>query len=99
MKHQESFIEVYLNQCVSVITNDGKVIVGILRGYDFNTNIVLSECHERVFSNREGVRPVQLGIYLIRGDNVAVIGLVDETLDSEIDYSSLLASPLSAIQH
>ena len=35
---------------ISVITNDGRSIVGILRGYDQATNIVLDECHERVYS-------------------------------------------------
>ena len=40
---------------VSVITNDGRNIIGILRGYDQTTNVVLEECHERVYSST--VRP------------------------------------------
>lgn len=68
-----SLLNDYLEQCVNVITNDGKVIVGMLRGYDSTANLVLSECHERVFSINEGVQPIQLGLYLVRGDNVYVI--------------------------
>lgn len=68
-----SLLNDYLEQCVNVITNDGKVIVGMLRGYDSTTNLVLSECHERVFSTTEAVQPIQLGLYLVRGDNVYVI--------------------------
>jgi len=40
---------------VSVITNDGRNIVGILRGYDQTTNLIMEECHERVYSTT--VRP------------------------------------------
>ena len=37
---------------VSIITNDGRNFVGVLRGYDGTTNIILDECHERVFSTQ-----------------------------------------------
>jgi hypothetical protein len=35
---------------VSIITNDGRNIVGILRGFDVTTNLILESCHERVYS-------------------------------------------------
>ena len=38
---------------VAVITNDGRNIVGLLRGYDQATNLILDECHERVYSTKE----------------------------------------------
>lgn len=37
---------------VSVITNDGRNIVGILRGFDVTTNLILEDCHERVYSSK-----------------------------------------------
>ena len=37
---------------VSVITNDGRNIVGILRGFDVTTNLLLEDCHERVYSSK-----------------------------------------------
>jgi small nuclear ribonucleoprotein (snRNP)-like protein len=37
---------------VSVITNDGRNIIGVLRGYDQTTNLILDECHERVYSTK-----------------------------------------------
>jgi len=33
-------------------------------------NVVLSHCHERIFSLDAAVNVVQLGVYLVRGDNV-----------------------------
>ena len=35
---------------IAVVTNDGRNIVGVLRGYDQQTNMILDECHERVYS-------------------------------------------------
>merc|ERR1712130_321839 len=58
---------------VEIITNDGRVVVGILKGLDQVVNVVLANTEERVFT-AEGVDRQPLGLYLIRGDNVAIIG-------------------------
>lgn len=42
----------------------------MLKGFDHVTNIVLSECKERVFSQEAGVETVDLGLYIVRGDNM-----------------------------
>ena len=57
---------------VCVITNDGRHIVGVLRGYDQVTNVILEDCHERVYSSERAVERAPLGLYVIRGDNVCV---------------------------
>lgn len=43
---------------------------GRLRGFDQTTNVILEECHERVFTEHAGVEQVPLGLYIIRGDNM-----------------------------
>jgi len=63
-----------------------------LRGFDQLINVILDECHERVYS-ATGIERVVLGLYIIRGDNVAVIGEIDEALDKRIDFSSVKAEP------
>ena len=55
---------------ISVITNDGRNIIGILRGFDQTTNLILEECFERVYSEDSGVEQAVLGLYIIRGDNM-----------------------------
>lgn len=55
-----------------MITNDGRNIIGNLRGFDQVTNLVLDECHERIFSPDRGVEQEVLGLYVIRGDNMYV---------------------------
>ncbi len=44
---------------VSVITNDGRNIVGVLRGFDQTNNLILDECHERVYSTKVRARRVR----------------------------------------
>jgi U6 snRNA-associated Sm-like protein LSm8 len=99
MSGKETGLEPFVDQPISVITNDGRNIVGILKGFDQATNLILDESHERVYSTTEGVEQLVLGLYIIRGDNVAVVGELDEELDSNLDLSQIKAEPLKAIAH
>ncbi|XP_047044841.1 sm-like protein LSM8 [Lolium rigidum] len=92
-------LESLVDQVISVITNDGRNIVGTLRGFDQATNIILDESHERVYSTKEGVQQLVLGLYIIRGDNISVVGEVDEDLDAALDMSKLRAQPLKPVIH
>ncbi|GAB2218875.1 hypothetical protein Drorol1_Dr00002107 [Drosera rotundifolia] len=47
-------LEPLVDQMISVITNDGRHIVGMLRGFDQATNLILDESHERVYSTQVG---------------------------------------------
>ncbi|XP_020585045.1 sm-like protein LSM8 isoform X3 [Phalaenopsis equestris] len=91
-------LESLVDQTISVITNDGRNIVGILKGFDQATNIILDESHERVYSTKEGVQQLVLGLYIIRGDNI-VVGELDEELDANLDLSKLRAHPLKPVIH
>ena len=84
---------------ISVVTNDGRVIVGVLRGYDQATNVILDESHERVFSSKAGVESVVLGLQIIRGDNIAVVGELDAERDASLDLAKIQAAPLKAVVH
>lgn len=87
------------DQAVSVITSDGKVIVGTLKGIEKNANIILDDSHERVFSLDHGVEKHQLGLCVIRGENVALIGEVDRETDRSLDLSKCKARPLKPVVH
>ena len=45
------------------------MILGLLKGFDQTVNLVLDDSVERVFTIN-GVEEVNLGVYIIRGDNV-----------------------------
>mmetsp|Transcript_49374 Transcript_49374/g.130120 ORF Transcript_49374/g.130120 Transcript_49374/m.130120 type:complete len:100 (-) Transcript_49374:68-367(-) len=95
--HKE--LQELLNSQVSVITNDGRILLGILKGLDQKLNVILESCAERVFSKDSGVEQVELGLYIVRGDNIAVVGEVDVDLDSITDWTNLHADPLKHIVH
>ncbi len=57
----------YVDRVISIITNDGRNILGKLRGFDQTTNLILEGCTERIYSEDEGVEELELGLYLIRG--------------------------------
>lgn len=59
---------------ITVITCDGRIIIGTLVGHDQVQNLVLNEAYERVYSVEDDMEQVSLGLYVIRGDNVALIG-------------------------
>ncbi|KAJ9080496.1 U4/U6-U5 snRNP complex subunit lsm8 [Entomophthora muscae] len=89
----------YVNSRVAVITADGRFLVGGLMGSDQATNLVLSDCEERIFSMSEPTEIVPLGLYLVRGDNVVVVGQIDEEIDSEIDLNQIRAEPVLSVVH
>ncbi|PSN35871.1 U6 snRNA-associated Sm-like protein LSm8 [Blattella germanica] len=94
-----SGLESYVNHTVSIITSDGRNFVGTLKGFDQTINLILDESHERVYSTNQGVEQVVLGLHIIRGDNVAIVGELDENLDSRLDLSSIRADPLNQVTH
>ena len=92
-------LESYVNRLVSVITADGRNFVGTLKGFDQVINLILEDTHERVFSPNSGVEQVVLGLHIVRGDNIAIIGEVDEDMDKRWDLSSVRCDPICSIVH
>jgi U6 snRNA-associated Sm-like protein LSm8 len=83
-------LDAYSHKSVNRVTTDRRI------SFDQAINIILDDSHECVFSITEGVEQVLLGFYIIRGDNVALIGEIDEELDRNIDFSRIRADPLQA---
>lgn len=42
---------------------------------------------------------ISLGLKIIRGDNVSVIGLVDEAVEHSVDFSKVRGEPLNPVVH
>jgi len=47
----------------------------------------------------EGVETVPLGLFVIKGDNVAVLGEVDTSLDERVHWSSTKGETLKPVVH
>lgn len=99
MSLAETFGEFCNDKSICVITSDGKVWVGTLKGIDKSTNIILDDSHERVFSTDRGVEKHHLGLCVIRGENVAFIGHIDRELDQSLDLSKCIAKPIKQVSH
>jgi U6 snRNA-associated Sm-like protein LSm8 len=61
--------------------------------------LILDDTHERIFSTTSGMEQISLGLKIIRGDNVSVIGLVDENAERGIDFSKVRGDPLNPVVH
>ncbi|CCM01954.1 uncharacterized protein FIBRA_04027 [Fibroporia radiculosa] len=65
-----------------VVLRDGRKLQGVLRSYDQFANLVLEDTVERIFC-QDVFAEVWRGLFLIRGENVVLLGEVD--LDQEDD--------------
>lgn len=80
-----------------IVTGDGRTIVGTLLGNDQVQNLILNDAIERVYSNDADVEEVPLGLYVIRGDNLCLIGEYDET---KLSDEQRVAEPVKPVlQH
>ena len=84
----------WLDKTVSIITSDGRNIVGNLKGFDQTINVILEQSHERIYSEAQGVVQNVLGLYIIRGDNMYVVqgAFFSDSPWSQI-FSPLLVAP------
>ncbi|KAF1937590.1 Sm-like ribonucleo protein [Clathrospora elynae] len=105
-------LNAYLNKRVSVLTLDGRTMVGLLHSCDGSMNLVLQEAVERIIrpyakepvageEEEEDIpsEEVPLGLYIIRGDSVAVVGRVDEELDGKINWGKVRGEVLGGTRH
>ncbi|KAF2277295.1 Sm-like ribonucleoprotein [Westerdykella ornata] len=95
-------LNAYLNKKVSILTIDGRTMVGTLLSCDNSMNLVLQDTVERIIRPREEEMPseeVPLGVYIVRGDNVAVCGRVDEELDEQINWTEVHGEVIGTTKH
>ena len=95
-KGRKPLLHEYLDKVVSVITNDGRNIIGTLKGYDQVCNVIVAQSSERVFDPKSPTQMIPLGVDVIRGDNIAVIGMID---GDSIDVKTPVAKNVSENKH
>ncbi|KGQ11780.1 U6 snRNA-associated Sm-like protein LSm8 [Beauveria bassiana D1-5] len=79
----------YLNKKVLIVTADSRILV-------------LNNAVERIIrtpDDPESSAIDPLGVYIVRGDNVCSIGLVDEKLDDSINWTEVKGSVIGGIKH
>ncbi|KAJ8479235.1 hypothetical protein OPV22_022962 [Ensete ventricosum] len=66
----------YLDKKLLVLLRDGRKLLGVLRSFDQFANVVLEGACERVIVG-DLYCDIPLGLYVIRGENVVLIGELD----------------------
>ncbi|KAK7039462.1 U6 snRNA-associated Sm-like protein LSm8 [Favolaschia claudopus] len=94
-----SSLQGYVDRRVILILQDGRVIVGVMAGFDQKSNVVLSDSKERIYSMDVGVEEVPLGLYLVKGDMIVLIGEIDEAVDQAVDLETIHAEPIPPIRY
>jgi len=85
-----------------VLTTDGRTLTGTLVSCDQLTNLVLGDTIERIIRPQDDPEPsseASHGLYLIRGDNVVLCGLVDEEIDDQIDWTKVRGEIIGGTKH
>mmetsp|Transcript_20767 Transcript_20767/g.26820 ORF Transcript_20767/g.26820 Transcript_20767/m.26820 type:complete len:95 (+) Transcript_20767:126-410(+) len=67
------------NKKLCVLTSDGRTIVGTLLGHDQVQNLILNDAVECLYSADADMEEEPLGLFVVRGDNVCLVGEYDET--------------------
>lgn len=79
-----------------MITTDGGLYAGTLESYDHTVNICLKNTVKRSIaqSEDESNREEKIGLFVLRGDSIAVIGLVEPIIDAQYDWSEVRGDKL-----
>mmetsp|Transcript_19693 Transcript_19693/g.27719 ORF Transcript_19693/g.27719 Transcript_19693/m.27719 type:complete len:168 (-) Transcript_19693:367-870(-) len=75
----------FLDKRMLVVLRDGRNIVGNLSTFDRNANIVLVNARIREAVDKYYTDSKDAGVYVIRGDNVVMMGDVDPKLESRLE--------------
>lgn len=81
-KPSSSFIQEELDRRLLVQLRDGRKLLGTLRSFDQFANLVLERTTERVVAVASKVyADVPLGLYVVRGENVVLLGRIGDGID------------------
>ena len=77
-----------LDKVVLLVLRDGKHLIGRLTSYDNFGSLVLENSSERKFAGGKYC-DVEQGVFLVRGENITLIGEVDTKREAEAKMNGL----------
>ncbi|MCJ1372875.1 SM-like, degradation of cytoplasmic mRNAs and positively regulates transcription initiation [Loxospora ochrophaea] len=75
-----------------VVLRDGRKLIGVLRSWDQFANLVLQDSIERLFV-KDLYADIPRGIFIVRGENVLLLGEIDLDKDDHIPAPYRKGSP------
>ncbi|PVU85228.1 hypothetical protein BB560_007106 [Smittium megazygosporum] len=88
-----SCIQDLVDKIVFVTLRDGKNIIGVLRTFDQFGTIVIQDAVERIYTQK-AFGDIDRGVFLIRGENIVVIGELCSELNTDAELGALSVSKL-----
>ncbi|CAO3660809.1 unnamed protein product [Rhizopus microsporus] len=86
-----------IDKKLMVVLRNGRKLIGTLRSFDQFANLVLQDTIERIYvGNCYGDIP--RGIFLIRGENVVLLGEIDLDKEEEINLRQVPVEEILAAQ-
>ncbi|GLC46661.1 hypothetical protein PLESTB_001549400 [Pleodorina starrii] len=70
-----------LDKRLLIVLRDGRKLLGVLRSFDQFANLVIEGAVERIIVG-EQYGDIPMGLQVIRGENVVLLGRVDEEKDA-----------------
>ncbi|KAF9436944.1 SM-like, degradation of cytoplasmic mRNAs and positively regulates transcription initiation [Entomortierella beljakovae] len=80
-----------------VVLRDGRKLIGILRSFDQFANLVLQDTIERIYVG-DTYGDIHRGIFIIRGENVVLLGEIDEDKEDELPLREVPVDDVLQIQ-
>ncbi|KAL4807412.1 hypothetical protein BDV18DRAFT_137622 [Aspergillus unguis] len=78
-----------------LVLRDGRKLIGVLRTWDQFANLVLQETIERIYAGNLYTE-VNRGVFLVRGENVLLLGEIDLDKEDEIP-PNLIKAPYKEV--
>ncbi|KAI0463839.1 hypothetical protein LJB42_002846 [Komagataella kurtzmanii] len=83
-----------IDKIVTVTLREGRVFIGILRTFDQFANLVLQDTVERVYIGDDKYAEAPQGVFLIRGENVSLVGEIDlDQQDKDLEKRTQIPFP------
>jgi len=82
-----------LDKKLLVILRDGRRLQGVLRSYDQFANLVLEDTVERIYHG-SAFGQTHHGVFIIRGENVVLLGQVDLDMEDELPVQEVTVEHL-----
>lgn len=86
-----------LDSKLMLILRDGRHLIGILRSFDHFLNMTLESTAERVILKGKYC-DIPLGLYIVRGDNIVLLGEVDDDNDNQSKLVRISVEELVELQ-
>jgi len=87
-----------LDKKLLVVLRDGRRLQGVLRSYDQFANLVLEDTVERIYHGSAFGQTHQ-GVFIIRGENVVLVGQVDLDAEDELPLQEVTVEHLLPFYH